>query len=78
MGVLKKVIILLSTLVLLAALVWQWTRSVDLQGKISQILMNLVNNYLLCRVLQGEEGNLDWGISWHWQELGHPTGTAWG
>ena len=32
MGVLKKVITL-SCLVLLAALVWQWTRSVDIQGK---------------------------------------------
>jgi NADPH:quinone reductase-like Zn-dependent oxidoreductase len=32
MGVLKKVIIL-SCLVLLAALVWQWTRSIDIQGK---------------------------------------------
>ena len=31
MGALKKVIFL-SSLVLLAALMWQWTRSVDIQG----------------------------------------------
>lgn len=80
MGALKKVIIV-SSLVLLTALVWQWTQSVDIQG-INNVLGSICfvkSNEYNCaiRILQGEAGDPNWCFSWNWKEFGHPASTAW-